>query len=265
VAVVAPVFTVTEPGALSVAFVFVKATASPPAGAALETVTVHVVELFGPTLAGLHESEDTEAGPRRPRSVLAFAPFMDADTVAVWSAEIVAAADAVKVPVEAPFVINNPEGVVRLGLLLLTARTLQPTEGFDSETVHVLEAPALKLVGTQATELGMTEVTRLIVTLAELTPSAAVTVEDWLLLIVVVVALKVAVVAAAATVTEAGTVSVAFVLVRVTLAPPAGAVLVRVTVHVLEAFGPRLVGLHTSDDTSTGATRETLALAELPL
>jgi hypothetical protein len=38
-----------------------------------------------------------------------------------------------------------------------------------------------------------------------------------------VVALKVAERAAAATVTEAGTVSVALVLVRVTAAPPAGA------------------------------------------
>ena len=79
----------------------------------------------------------------------------------------------------------------------------------------------------------------------------------------VVVALKVAVGAAAATVTEAGTVSVALVFVRVTRAPPAGAALVSVTVQVLEAFGPRLVGLQASDDTSTGATRATVVLAEL--
>ncbi len=86
-----------------------------------------------------------------------------------------------------------------------------------------------------------------------------------MLLIVVVVALKVAVVAVAATVTDAGTVSVAFVFVSATLAPPAGADCVKVTVQVLEAFCPRLVGLHTSDDTSTGATRLTVALAELLL
>jgi hypothetical protein len=86
-----------------------------------------------------------------------------------------------------------------------------------------------------------------------------------LLLMVAVVALKVAVVAAAATVTDAGTVSVGSVLVRVTVAPPVGAAWVRVTVQVLEEFGPRLVGLQASEETSTDATRLMLALAELPL
>ena len=86
-----------------------------------------------------------------------------------------------------------------------------------------------------------------------------------MLLIVVVVALNVAVVAAAGTVTDAGTVKVAFVFVRATLAPPVGAGSVRVTVQVLDAFCPRLVGLHTSDDSNTGATRLNVALAELLL
>ena len=79
------------------------------------------------------------------------------------------------------------------------------------------------------------------------------------------VALKVAVVADAATVTDAGTDSVEFVLDRVMTAPPAGAALVRVTVQVLDEFGPRLVGLHPREDTSTGATRLIVAFAELPL
>jgi hypothetical protein len=86
-----------------------------------------------------------------------------------------------------------------------------------------------------------------------------------LLATVVVVALKVAVVAVAATVTEVGTVSVAFVFVNVTTAPPVGAACVKVTVHVLEAFGPRLVGLHASDDTKTDAARLIVAFAELLL
>jgi len=80
-----------------------------------------------------------------------------------------------------------------------------------------------------------------------------------------VVALKVADVAAAATVTDGATVRLALVLVKVTLAPPEGAAWVRVTVQVLEEFGPRLVGLQTSEETSTGATRLMPALAELPL
>jgi hypothetical protein len=86
-----------------------------------------------------------------------------------------------------------------------------------------------------------------------------------LLPMVVVVALKVAEVAAAATVTEAGTVRVELVFVRVTLAPPVGAGWVNVSVQVLEAFCPRLVGLQASEETRTGATRLKVALAELPL
>jgi hypothetical protein len=80
-----------------------------------------------------------------------------------------------------------------------------------------------------------------------------------------VVALKVAEVAAVATVTDAGAVSVALVLVRVTVAPPVGAVWDRVTVQVLDELGPRLVGLQVSEETSTDVTRVMVALAELLL
>jgi len=80
-----------------------------------------------------------------------------------------------------------------------------------------------------------------------------------------VVALKGAEVAPAGTVTDAGTVTVALVFVRVTIAPPAGAAFVKVTVQVPEEFGPRLLGLQASEETSTEAARLTLVLAELPL
>jgi hypothetical protein len=86
-----------------------------------------------------------------------------------------------------------------------------------------------------------------------------------LLLMAAVVALKVADVAAAATVIDVGTVRVELVFVSVTMAPPVGAGWVKVKVHVLEAFGPRLVGLQASEETSTEATRLTVALAELLL
>ena len=86
-----------------------------------------------------------------------------------------------------------------------------------------------------------------------------------MLLIAAVVALNVAVVALAATVTDAGTVSVALLLDRVTLAAPVGAGWVSVTVQVLEAFGPRLAGLQDNDDINTGATRLTVELAEVLL
>ena len=86
-----------------------------------------------------------------------------------------------------------------------------------------------------------------------------------MLAIPAVVALKLTPVAAGATVTDPGTVSVAFVLVRVTVAPLVGAGWVRVTVQVLEELGPRLVGLQAREETSTGATRVIVAMAELLL
>jgi hypothetical protein len=99
----------------------------------------------------------------------------------------------------------------------------------------------------------------------ELATSVAVMVALWELPTVAVVAVKVAAVAEAATVTDAGTVRVALVLASVTAAPPAGAAVVSVTVHLLEELGPRLVGLQASEETCTGANRLMVALAELPL
>jgi hypothetical protein len=80
-----------------------------------------------------------------------------------------------------------------------------------------------------------------------------------------VVALKVAEVATGATVTDAGTVRVALVLVRVTATPPAGAGWFRVTVQVLEELIPRLALLQASEETSMGATRLMAVLTELLL
>ena len=77
------------------------------------------------------------------------------------------------------------------------------------------------------------------------------------------VALKVAVVAPTVTVTDAGTVSKVLLLVSVTLDPPAGAVCVSVTVQVLTALCPKLVGLHATPDTRTGAVRVIMAVCEL--
>ena len=86
-----------------------------------------------------------------------------------------------------------------------------------------------------------------------------------MLLTAAVVTVKFADVAAAATVTEGATVSVALEFESVTLAPPAGAGWVRVTVQVLEALAPMLAGLQVSDETSTDAARFTVVLAELLL
>jgi hypothetical protein len=87
-----------------------------------------------------------------------------------------------------------------------------------------------------------------------------------LLLMAAVVAVKEADVAAAAIVTEAGTFKAALVSDSAMTAPPVGADWLSVTVHVVEAFELRLVGLQETAETDTdGATRLTLAVAELPL
>ena len=78
-------------------------------------------------------------------------------------------------------------------------------------------------------------------------------------------ALNVPVVDPAGTAAVAGTVSAALLLDTAMLAPPAGATLLNVTVHVLDAFGPKLVGAQVSELTTTGATRLTIELAEVPL
>jgi hypothetical protein len=88
-----------------------------------------------------------------------------------------------------------------------------------------------------------------------------------LAIVAAAVALKVAVVAPPATVTDAGTVSAALLLAKVTVDPPAGAVCVKVTVQLLTALCPRLVGLHSTPDTcaGTGATRLIVAVCMLLL
>jgi hypothetical protein len=69
------------------------------------------------------------------------------------------------------------------------------------------------------------------------------------------VALKLAVVAPEGTVTDAGTESEALLLPRVTTDPPIGAACERVTVHVLTALWPRLLGLQASVDTRSVVRR----------
>ena len=68
-----------------------------------------------------------------------------------------------------------------------------------------------------------------------------------------------------ATVTVPGAEEAALPLLTAIAAPPDAATLVSVTVQVLLAAGPRLVGLHASEATLTGATNETDAVAEVAL
>jgi hypothetical protein len=151
-------------------------------------------------------------------------------------------------------------------VLLPASVTLDPLTGAVcvSVTVQVLTALCPKLVGLQANADSNTGAVRLIVAVCELLPRVAVTVALWLLAITAAaVALNVAEVDPDVTVTDAGTVSVALLLASVRLNPPVGAVCVSVTVQVLTALCPKLVGLQVTADTSTGAVRLTVAICEL--
>jgi hypothetical protein len=99
----------------------------------------------------------------------------------------------------------------------------------------------------------------------ELPFRVAVTTAVWLTMFAPARAVNEPVANPAATVTDPGRLSAPVLLESVTTAPPVGAALVRVTVQVLEALGPRLAGLQASEETSTDATRLTFVVTELPL
>ena len=69
-----------------------------------------------------------------------------------------------------------------------------------------------------------------------------------LAMVAAAVALNVAVVAPAVTVTDAGTVSEVLLLANVTLDPPVGAAVFKVTVQLAAALGFRVPGLHVRDE-----------------
>ena len=265
VPVVAPAATVIDAGTVSTVLLLVSVTAAPPVGAACVNVTVQVLDAFCPKLVGLQAKDDTVTGATRLTVAFAELLLYVAVTVALWLLAMVLVV-ALKVPVVAPAATVIDAGTVSTVLLLVSVTAAPPVgAACVNVTVQVLDAFCPKLVGLHASDDTVTGATRLTVALAELLLYVAVTVALWLLAMVLVVALKVPVVAPAATVIDAGTVSTVLLLVSVTAAPPVGAACVNVTVQVLDAFCPKLVGLHAKDDTVTGATRLTVALAELLL
>src|SRR5215210_2850257 len=91
-------------------------------------------------------------------------------------------------------------------------------------------------------------------------PADAMIVEDWLLLTLLVETVKVALVDPAGTVTLAGTVAAAVLLLEsATDAPPAGAAEVSVTVPVDELPPVTPVGLRLSEESAAGCGGEAVA------
>jgi hypothetical protein len=265
VAVLAPTGTVTEAGTVSEALLLASVTLDPPVGAACVSVTVQVLAARWPRLVGLHDTVETRTGASRLMVVVFELLPRVAVTVALWLLAIEAAAVALKLAVVAPAATAADAGMVSEELLLANV-TLEPPAGavWVSVTMHVLGALCPRLVGLQARVDTRTGARRLIVAVCELLPRVAVTVAFWLLAIEAAAdALNVAVAAPAATVTDAGTASEALLLARVTLEPPVGAVCVSVTVHVLTVLCPRLLGLHATPETRTGASRLIVVVCEL--
>jgi hypothetical protein len=85
----------------------------------------------------------------------------------------------------------------------------------------------------------------------------------WFSLNEPLLAVKLDVIAPAGTVSEPGIVNMRLLLCNATTAPLGPAADFSVTVQVLDEFCPRLVGLHATPETSTGASRLMVAVLEL--
>jgi hypothetical protein len=176
-------------------------------------------------------------------------------------AEIVAVATvATGVVVTVKFAVVAPDATVTLAgtdaaALLLDKVTVRPPVGAAllNVTVPVNEAPPVTDVGfsvTDPTAGGFT--VRGAVWVPPL--KVAEMVADAVLATAVVLIVKVAEVAPAATVTLAGTDAAALLLERLTLRPPVGAALPRVTVPVAEVPPVTVVGFTVTDETTGGFT-----------
>jgi hypothetical protein len=171
-----------------------------------------------------------------------------------------------KVAALIPAPIDTDGGAVN-GLFPVVTVTLTPPAGafFVSVTVQVLEDEGESAVGLQTRDETRVVDTRAIVALAELPLYAAVSVALWSVVIAVVLALNEAAVNAAGTVIDDGAVRAGLLLVSEMTAPPLGAGWDRLTVQVLAAFAPRLVGLHRREETTTEVARFNVIFAELLL
>jgi hypothetical protein len=123
--------------------------------------------------------------------------------------------------------------------------------------VHVLLVPTGSVVGVQLNEESVTDAeTRLIEAVTVVPFQAALRFAVCPAVILPAVAAKVTEARPAGTVTEgAGTGSSALLPLRLTTMPPAGAAFDRLTVQLVEAPDPMLVGEQPSEESNTGATR----------
>jgi len=196
--------TVTDAGRVSALLLPESAAALPPGGADWFSVTVHMVEAPEFTLAGLQARPVTSMGATRVKEAVWEEPFKVAVTVALWVVGRVPAM-AVKVAVVAPTLTLTEAGMLSSALLFDSATVVPPVgAAWFSVTVQVVAAPEFKLVGLQARPVSSVGATRVKLAVWDVPFRVAVTVADWVVVMVPAVAMKLAELAPAGTVTDAG-------------------------------------------------------------
>jgi hypothetical protein len=262
-AVVAAAATVTLAGTVRLALLLVRATGEPPVGAGPLKVTVQALVPGPVNDAGLQVRLLTVTGAISEIVELAVEPLAVAVNVPAQVLVIVPAV-AGKLAVVAPAAMVIEAGAVSNGLLDESATVRPPVgAGALAVTVHALLAPDVSDVGAQTSEVTVTRGARVMEAVFELPFSAAVTTAVWALVTVPAVAVKEAVVAAAATVTLAGTVRLALLLVRATGEPPVGAGPLKVTVQALVPGPVNEAGLQVRLLTVAAGTVTTPPVAEV--
>lgn len=244
VVVLAPAGTATVPGADTAASLDAIVTVLPPAGAALDSVTVQSAVPPEDRLSGLHASADRVAGPRSVRAVDTEEPFKLAVTTAEPSAEIKPAL-AVKLP-ETEFAQRSTvAGTLTAALLDESAMETPPGgAGWGKVTVQLAVEEEDSTVGVQLNEDTTAEAVKASENDLVLPFSVAVSTAAPSAVIVPALAENVAEVDPAGTVIAAGTVTAGLSLLREMPAPAAAAGLVSVTVQLAAAAELRDAGRH---------------------
>ena len=172
---------------------------------------------------------------------------------------------ALKPTLEFPVVMTTLAGIVIRLDVELNVIVVSVGAGCDSVAVHEITAPDITPLGVQDSEVTSTGAMRGTVDDCDEPLYEAVTEPLWLIVKGPACKVNPAELDPAAIATGEGALSTLLVTDTTTPAPPAAAFFVNVTVQVLEVDGPNVAGTQTSEETSTGATRPMVALAELSL
>jgi hypothetical protein len=175
VPVVEPAPTAAVAGTVSSGLLLLRETEAPPAPAALDKVTVHVVEAPDPRLVGVQLNRLTTVGATSEIPADCELPFSEAVTETLWSEAMVPAVAVNVVLVDAAATVADAGTVSRPVVLLNETETPPVPAALDSVTVHVELAPELKLVGLQESWLTTVGATSEIPTDCELPFSEALT------------------------------------------------------------------------------------------